>query len=675
MKYMKKNSLKFLLINCCLLLASGSYAQINTGTLPKTDKDPVLLIVSNDTVTKSEFLAVYNKNNIKKETVIDKKSLEEYLQLYVNFKLKVKEAESLGMDTVSSFVTELAGYRKQLAQPYLVNKDVNDKLLQEAYDRMQYDVRASHILIKVSADASPEDTLKAYNKILAIRDRALKGEDFGTLAIENSEDISARDQAATQTHAAVKGNKGDLGYFTALDLIYSFETAAYSTKIGEISLPVRTDFGYHIIKVVDKKPAMGKVRVAHILITIPATATKDDSLKLKTKAKEIYDSLKAGSSFDEMAKKYSDDKGSAAKGGLLPWFGIWRMLPEFVTSVSAMKETGDISEPILTTYGWHILKLIDRKPIGAFDSIKTDLKTKIAKDTRASLSKDVMVEAIKKEYGFTENASALTDFYKVVNDSIFLGKWNIEKAKGLDTVMFTLGSKQYTQQDFATYFSKNLLTKTMEDSAAYVRKIYKQWVTASAIDYEDSRLETKYPEFKALMKEYRDGILLFELTDDKVWSKAVKDTAGLETFYNDNKNNYMWDNRLDASVYFCANPKVAKVTHKLVKKGVLTNDEILKKINLDSQLNLKIESGEFEKKDTVIDSIPWTTGITSDIKRGNTIVFAKIKSIIPTQPKTISEARGLITADYQAYLEKEWIAGLKKKYPVTINWDVFSAIK
>jgi peptidyl-prolyl cis-trans isomerase SurA len=672
---MKKILFVLLVTFCVSAFISHVNAQVIDQSGPVSKNDPVLLIVAKDTVTKSEFLAVYNKNNIKKEAVLDKKSLEEYLDLYVNFKLKVNEAEALGMDTVSTFVTELAGYRKQLAQPYLINKDINDKLLQEAYDRLQWDIRASHILIKVDEDALPADTLAAYEKIMKIRERALKGEDFGALAMENSQDLSARDQVGTVTRTAIKGNKGDLGYFTALDLIYPFECAAYNTKIGEISMPVRTSYGYHIIKVTDKKAAMGKVQIAHILVTIPANAAKEDSLKPLKKIKEIYDSIKAGSSFEEMAKKYSEDKASAAKGGTLPWFGIWRMLPEFVSAVSSLKNKGDITEPIVTMYGWHILKLINTKPVGAFDSVKADLKTRISKDTRAAISKESMIETIKKDYAFKEDLNTLADFYKIVNDSIFLGKWNIEKAKGLEKVMFSIGTKQYTQQDFAKYFSKNLTSRIKEDSAFYVKKIYKQWVDAAAVDYEDSRLETKYPDFKALMKEYRDGILLFELTDDKVWSKAIKDTTGLQAFYTKNKDNYRWDDRLDASIYICANAKVSKATRKLVKKGKLTNDEILVLINKESQLNLKIESDKFEKKDTLIDAIPWTVGITKDIPRGNTVVFAKVKSIIPAGPKTIAEAKGLITADYQTFLEKEWINELKKKYPVTINWDVFSAIK
>lgn len=672
---MKKNAFVLLFTLCCFAFLNRSHAQVIDVKGPISKSDPVLLIVADDSVTKSEFLAVYNKNNIKKETVIDKKSLQEYLDLYVNFKLKVKEAESLGMDTVSAFVTELAGYRKQLAQPYLVNKDINEKLMQEAYNRMQWDVKVSHILIKVDANASPEDTLKAYNKILEIREKALIGEDFGALAVQYSDDKWAIDQPATQTRPAIIGNKGNLSYITAFDVVYPFESVAYTTKVGEISMPVRTSYGYHLVKVTDKKPALGKVQLAHILVTIPQNATKDDSLKAKTKITEIYDSIKAGTSFEVMAKRYSEDKATAAKGGVLSWWGVSKLLPEFIDPVRNMKNKGDISEPVQTVYGWHILKLVGRIPIASFDSVKTDIKTKISKDTRASLSKASMVDSVKREYGFTEYPSTLTDFYLIVNDSIFLGKWNIAKAKDLDKVMFKLGDKTYTQQDFAKYFSKNLTARVKEDSAAYVKKIYKQWVEACAIDYEDSRLETKYPDFKALMKEYRDGILLFELTDDKVWSKAVKDTAGLQLYYETNKANYKWGDRIDASVYICVNAKISKATRKLVKKGQLSNDEILKKINTDSQLNLNIESGKFEKKDTVIDSILWVKGISKDIKRGSTIVFAKIKDIIPAGNKTISEARGLITADYQTYLEKQWIAELKKKYSVYIDWDVFSTIK
>ncbi|MFA4853442.1 MAG: hypothetical protein WC599_13070, partial [Bacteroidales bacterium] len=347
--------------------------------------------------------------------------------------------------------------------------------------------------------------------------------------------------------------------------------------------------------------------------------------------------------------------------------------------------------------------LIDRKGIAPPDSIKPELKAKIAKDSRSGKSKEAMVSKIKEEYNFREDLKALADFYKVVNDSISLGKWNIEKAKDLNKSLFSfLGlpfmeadkkdkkgniitwrksfldeTITYTQQDFAKYLASHpSVSRTKEDSSVYVRKMYKQYVDEMAMNYEDNRLETKYPEFKSLMKEYRDGILLFEHTDEKVWSKAVKDTVGLKSFYEKNKNNYLWDDRLDATIYTCANAKLAKTTRNLVKKGKLTNDEILKQINKDSQLNLKIESGEYLKKDNaIIDTISWAPGITNDINKDNSVVFVKVNRIIPKEPKTLAEARGLITADYQTYLEKVWISELKKKYPVVVNREVFETIK
>ena len=695
---MKTKQIKLFFTIASLAFIPGIFAQVNTGLLPKENDDPVLLTVAGEKVTKSEFLNVYNKNNLKKD-VIDKKSLEEYLDLYINFKLKVKEAESLGLDTAVSFITELAGYRKQLAQPYLTDKGVNDNLLLEAYYRMQWDIRASHILIKLALNAAPKDTLIAYNKIMGIRGRIIKGESFAKVADEMSEDPSAKGQAASKGRPYVKGNEGDLGYFTAFDLVYPFETAAYNTEVGKISMPVRTDFGYHLVKVTDKKPAMGKVQVAHILVTIPANSTADDSAKYKSKIHEVYNKIKADSSFEDMAKQYSDDKASAVKGGVIPWFGVNRMVPEFIVAIGKLKNKGDISEPVQTMYGWHIIKLIDRKGIAPPDSIKPELKTKIAKDSRSGKSKEAMVSKIKKDYGFIEFPKALADFYKVVNDSISLGKWNIEKAKSLNKLLFSFGQadiieqdkngkiihhesslnelKTYTQQDFAKYLASHpSVSRTKEDSSVYVRKMYKQYVDEMAMNYEDNRLETKYPEFKSLMKEYRDGILLFEHTDEKVWSKAVKDTVGLKSFYEKNKNNYLWDDRLDATIYTCANAKLAKTTRNLVKKGKLTNDEILKQINKDSQLNLKIESGEYLKKDNaIIDTISWAPGITNDINKDNSVVFVKVNRIIPKEPKTLAEARGLITADYQTYLEKVWISELKKKYPVVVNREVFETIK
>lgn len=650
---------------------------ISQSLLAQNNSDSVLLVVGGEKVTKSEFLNIYNKNNTKSQT-IDKKSLNEYLELYINFKLKVREAEELGLDTIDAFRRELAGYRTQLAKPYLVDKDVNEELLQEAYERMKYDIRAKHILINVGEYALPEDTLEAYNKIMKLRKRIMNGESFSKVAVEESDDQSARDREATKTHPYIKGNRGDLGYFTVFDMVYPFENGAYNTAVGEVSMPVRTDYGYHLIKVTDKKKAMGRVQVAHLYLKVPQDADHEDSLKVEAKADSLYKLLVEGANFEELVMKNSDDKGSAIRGGVLPWFGVNRMVPEFIEAISALKDSGQISKPVLTNYGWHIIKLIDRKGIGSFEDVAGDLKQKIAKDARSNKGREVTIAQVKKKYNFKDYPVAKTEFYKVVNDSVFKGKWDVNNAKDLNKPMFVLGNKTYTQQEFAKYIDKKQKRRVIVDIQLYVDRMYKDFIEESCIDYKDSQLENEYPEFKALMGEYRDGILLFELTDEKVWSKAIKDTSGLEEFYKNNRDKYMWDEqRIDASLFTSKDEKAInqarKYALKAAKKGY-TDKDILNMVNKDTTL-VKVERDKYVKgENKLFDNIPWEKGVKEIISDdGYTLIV--VNDILPPGPKTLDEARGLVTADYQNYLEKQWIDELKKKYEVVIYDDVLSTIK
>jgi len=639
--------------------------------------DDVLLTVAGEKITKNDFLNVYKKNNVK-DDVMDRKSLDEYLNLYINFKLKVKEAEEQKLDTFTSFKTELAGYRKQLAQPYLTDKQVDDNLVIEAYDRQQWDLRASHILIKLNKDALPEDTLAAYKRIMKIRERILKGEPFDKVAKETSEDNSARDREDPNSGSTVKGNGGDLGYFTVLDMIYPFENGAYNTKVGEVSMPIRTDYGYHLVKVTNKKPAMGKVVVAHIFVSVPKDAKPEDMASFKTKIDEAYAKLKSGSKFEDMAKEYSDDKGSAAKGGVLPGFGVNRMVPEFIEAIGKLKNPNDYSEPVQTVYGWHIIKLVEKTPIKSFDEEKAQLKSRIIKDSRSNKSKESVVNRIKYEYGFKEIPGVIKDFYTVVDSSIFDAKWEMTKAAGLTKTMFTIGDKAVNEQDFAKFIGIKQPKRNKMNIVAFINERYNAFVGESCIQYEDAKLEQKYPEFKSLMKEYRDGILLFELTDKKVWSKAIQDTTGLKDFYEKNKNKYMWDERLDASIFTCQNEKIAKSTRKLLKSydsGKLSQADLLKKINTDTIPSLKIERKLFNKKDNaIIDKIKWEKGVSDNMLVDNKTVFVMVHRLVAPEPKQIKEAKGLITADYQNYLEEEWIKQLRTKYPYEINQAVFESL-
>lgn len=651
------NSIKGFLTVAVISAAGIAFAQ---------DKEPVLMTIAGKNITRSEFQSIYNKNN-PKNTEADSKSIDDYVQLFVNFKLKVKEAEEMGLDTTAEFRNELEGYRKQLAQPYLTDNEVNDQLLREAYERSKTDVRASHILIKLDANALPKDTLKAYNTTIALRNRILKGEDFAKVARENSQDPSAKE------------NAGDLGYFTSMQMVYPFETAAYTTKIGEISMPVRTRFGYHLIKVVDKREAQGQIMCEHIMVKSQKGQSAADSVAAKQKIDEIYGKIKAGENFEELARQQSDDKGSAKDGGKLPLFGTGRMVMEFEKAAFGLQNNGDYTTPVKTQYGWHIIKRLDKKPIPTFEESKNELKGKVTKDSRAQKSKESLIAKIKKENNFKENLKARDEFNTLIDSSYFEGTWSKDKASKLNKELFSIADKKYTQLDFANYLENHQTKRPKIDAGVLVKTTYEQFVNDNCIAYQETVLDKKFPDFKALMQEYRDGILLFDLTDKKVWGKAVKDTAGIEDFYQKNKNNYMWEERVEATIYTCANTAIADQTRKLIKKqekSNISNDSLMNIVNKDSQLNLKIENGKFLKNENdMVDKVKWQVGISENMTKNNQVIFVKINKVLPPDVKKLSEARGLVTSDYQNYLEKEWIESLRKKYTVNIDRSVLSTVK
>jgi len=659
------------IISTIILLSIFTFS--NSIIAQKINKK-TLLTIGNENITAGEFLNIYNKNNVQ-GNVIDKKSMENYLDLFINFKLKVNEAKDLGMDTVKAFIDELAGYREQLVKPYFIDEKTNEHLLLEATQRKNTDVRASHILIKVDENALPADTLKAYNKILELKNKLEKGADFGDMSVEFSDDPTAKDMPEIPNkRAARKGNRGDLGYFSVFDMLYSFEDVAYNTNLGEISNIIRTKYGYHILKITDKKNAMGIVQVAHIFVAIKKNATKSDSLAAKEKINKIHKEIDNGGVFEELVKKYSDDKGTAEKGGALQKFGVNRMVPEFIYSISKLENINDISEPILTNYGWHIIKLLDRQRPGNSKEDKEALKKLLLKDSRAKQSKKAVINKIKKDYKFKEYTKYLDEIIAVVDSNILISKWKKEKAAGLTEVLFKLKKENYTQQDFAEYLFKTQKGKKEVPTEIYVKNKYNEFVNEKCIDFLDSRLEDIHEDFRLLMNEYRNGILLFELTDKKVWSKAIKDTLGLENFYNLNKDKYMWGKRLDASFITVTNPEIVKEVREFAAANN-SDDEILGKFNNDTVTNVMIKLMKFSKDDDIFDDFAWGIGLSDNNKEGNTVTFIYAHSILDPEPKSLNEAKGIITADYQNYLEKEWLTVLKEKYPVVINKKVFSKIK
>ncbi len=691
--------------------------------------DAVLMTVDGEPVTRAEFEAIYKKNN--KDANVDKEALDEYMELFINYKLKVREAEVSGMDTVSKFTGELEGYRKQLARPYLIDRELNDALMREAYDRMKWEIRASHILIQLPSDPSPEDTLAAWKRLEALRARIMKGEDFANVAkgVGGSEDPSAAK------------NGGDLGYFSALQMVYPFETAAYNTEVGEVSPPVRTRFGYHIIKVVDKRPARGQIRVAHVMLRSTEEDGPQKQAESETRIREIHSRIVSGElSFADAALRFSEDESSSGKGGELPMFGTGKMIEEFEDAAFALKSDGDISAPVKTRYGWHIIKRLEHKPPPTFDEARNDLKTRISRDSRAEITRTAFINKLRAEYGVQVLDKNLEPIYKLVDTTIYKkgtavndtiirkdleeGDFTRGKLKyrreliGMlkDGKMVTISSRQYddmtqtlddtvvvrdvmqgwtydrskaakltkplivikdrtiTQKDFLDHLESKQRRERTVPIKGMVDARFAEYVDEAVLSYEDDHLEEKYTDFRLLMKEYRDGILLFELTDARVWSKAVKDSAGLIAFHDAHKDEFMWDTRYEAVIYTCADASVAKAVRSSIKKGV-TSFDVMAKVNKDSSLALDVDEGIFTVEQKPFLAGLQKTGLSSDLKVDERTVIVDLQHILPPAPKQLDEARGAITAAYQDHLEKNWVQELRAKYPVVVNKEVLYSIQ
>jgi peptidyl-prolyl cis-trans isomerase SurA len=645
-----------LIILCAIGFALPTYGQ---------EKGPVLMTVNNVPVYKSEFEQIYWKN--KKEAVATKEDLDDYMQLFTKFKLKVTEAEDLGMDTVPSFIKELDGYKVQLEQPHLIDKEVNEKLISEAYDRINTEIRASHILIKLDGTSTPEDTLKAYNRIKNIRDKIVRGDlTFSEAAKRMSEDESA------------KQNNGDLGYFTAFRMVYSFESAAFNTSVGDISQPFRSRFGYHIVNTVDSRAGRGTVKVSHLMLSVKKDMSALDKENLKKKIYEIYEKLGEGESFVKLAKEFSEDRQSKLKMGEEAWLKPGEAFLEFDSVAFSLKNDGDYSTPLQTKVGWHIIKRGEYKPVGDLESMRHELKNKIQRDVRAQISKGKFIAKLKKEYGFVEVTKNKQELYSVIDKSVFSGKWNSEVADKLTGQLFSFADRSYSQQDFVSYISSTQKPSKNNEVIKFINNKYSKYVSNMLIAYERTQLSKKYPEFRDLLKEYRDGILLFGITDEKVWSKGVKDTTGLKAYYELHKNEYMWSDRVDAKIFTSSSKETIKTAYKLVKKGKIGNDSIVNYLNKESQLNIKFENGRFvESEKEVIKNFSWAMGLNKpkliDEPNGK-YSFVIIDKKLPSQVKELKEAKGLITAAYQDYLETTWLDELRKKYPVTIDKEILYSI-
>ena len=653
-------------MNSRLILTCVAFIFFLSNTIAQKD-DPVLFTVENDPVHVSEFNYIYSKTNGDKAT-FSKKSLDEYLDLYVKFKLKVQKAKEMQLDTIPSLIKELAGYRRQLANSYLIDKQVTEKLVRQAFDRTQQDVSISHIMLNMKPGASQQDTLEAYRKLIDIKKRIDGGEKFGALAKQFSDDKS------------VKENSGNIGFLTALfpKGFYDIETVAYNLPIGKVSDPVRSSVGYHLIMVNERRPARGEMEAAHILIR-----KKKDRSDEKSKAliDSLYAEINKGGNFEDLAKTFSEDNMSAKKGGYIGKFGISKYELDFESACFAIKNDGDISKPFKTSVGWHIAKRVSKKDNTDYEKAKRGLQTKVQKDARYEMAKVAMIERIKRENKFNENGGKLISFASSLNEEFMTHKWRAADVTSND-VLFNLGKNKYTTKDFAAYAQKASRERMRMGKNAKVKdvvqKLYNGYVAESCMKFEEEQLEKKYPEFKSLMREYEEGILLFEATKMEVWDKASQDTTGLAKFHKTRKAKYRFAERAVINQYSLKATSADQLSK--LKKFVAKKDaeETLAKFNTTDGKIVSVQEKTFEKgKNKVLDKMKWKVGELSPVeidKRNKSSNFFKIEALLPAEEKTLKQARGYVVADYQDFLERQWIEKLREKYKVSIDEKVLESL-
>ncbi len=636
----------------CILFLSRINAQ--------TTQEDILFKVDDASVFVSEFLRVYNKNL---DLVQDEsqKDINEYLTLYINYKLKLKEAKSLGFHKKPSYLRELNTYKKQLAKSFLTDTKVTDELIEEAYNRVSNEVKANHILIKVPENASPQDTLLAYNNIVKLRNRTLT-EGFETVRkeVHNGQTIYGE----------------ELGYFSGFKMVYKFENAAFNTEIGAISQPFRTRFGYHFLKVFDKRKSRGERTVAHIMLS---NTKEGDTIseKPETRIQDIYKKLNQGEAFKALAKQFSDDKNSASKGGLLKSFSGGQLgSQEFEDIAFGLNKVNDVSEPFQTKYGWHIVKLYEIKLTPPFEDMKSELEAKVKRDERSKRIDDALIDKLKVKYNVSDKQPALAYFVSILNADYYKRVWKLPVDFEADKPLVEIGDKQFTFKDFGDYLVKNSRnTQIKTPFKKVVSNKYEAFLNKNLVQYQEDNLESENKDFAHIVDEYRDGLLLFDLMETTIWNASKTDSVGIQEYYNTHKMIYNYPERVDAVVATSTKQKTLKNVAKLLKEGMGLND-IKKQLNTKDNIQVVFTSDIMDATHQALPkNFEFKKGISKIYNHNNSYVMVQVKEVLPKEQKSLEDAKGAVISDYQIYKEETWLKKLSKKYKVVVNQEMLEKVK
>lgn len=707
-----------LLISFSLLLISCKSNQ-SGKKVTKQEVKSALFSINETKVYPDEFMYAYEKSNKNKG---ETEAIEDYLELYINFKLKVEAAKKAGLDTLPSYQQELKGYLNDIKKPYLATEQVTESLIQETFERLQEEINASHILVRLEENPLPEDTLKAYQKIKDIKQKYTAGQEFSELAFQYSEDPSA------------KANEGALGWFTAFQMVYPFESAAFATPEGEVSDIVRTKFGYHIVKVNERRETLGRIKLAHIMLRYPQNANQQDSAAVEKKIFTIYDSLQNGGDWFSLANQFSEDLNTKNQGGSLPWFGAGNLPSSLEKAAFDLSQANEISNPIESPYGWHILKLEEKRGVGSLESMRESLERRIQRDQRSELKISQVLDTLKKDNNFQKNENIYSQLKKInlMSDSALA---NIKK----EATLFSIAGEPFT---VGQWLNENSKKGTLKDALLEYEK-------KKILAYEDQQLPEKYPEYKMLANEYRDGLLLFEIMNRKVWDRVSKDSVGLKEFYNQTKESYTTEATVVADVFiFNDTSKITRFKNPVQNnyyrlsepiiyrnkasltaaldslqrysdtifvqvekpasiskadslqlystlKSTINQMELLNPINSDENkiylhllgrandnlLNIyqgleAVRSGNFSEGETLLGvKMPAEKGFHQSFNNNGDYQLIFVKDKVSARLKTFEESKPELITDYQNYLENKWIEQLKQENQVTINQELLDKLK
>lgn len=639
----------------------------STSSLIGQSDSDILMTVGTTDVTVGEFKYIYEKNN-RDEANYSEESISEYLGLYKKFKLKVQEAKSMQLDTITALRDELAGYRKQLASSFLADREIIDEIISEIHERKKQDVEISHLLLNVKSTAPDADKVDAEQKLLAYKKELNGSKVFGALAAQYSQDKNS------------SRKRGYLGYTSAMlpSGFYEFENAIYNATPGDVVGPVWSKLGCHLVEVKSKRPARGVIKVAHILVKPTAKTPKSDK-RAEAKADSIYNILASGGNWNVLVQRHSQDKKTVKQNGELPIFGISTYEKTFEDAAFGLQKQNDYSRPIKTRGGYHIIKLIEKVPPETKEEIKKRLKDKIKKYDRYKAAEARLIERIKKKSAFSESKANLSTFTSTLTPEFYSYKWAPTMQD--NEPLFEIDRNSYGTKDFSRYCKENTRSRSQFDKSKplseAVEVLYQSFVKSQIMSYQEANLEEMYPAFKSLMREYEEGILLFEATKMAVWDKANQDSTGLQQFYDVNKNDYTYEKRAVIGSYLvntdnlnvvkkvqkCASKRSAEKTlAKFNKNGVDLVQYSSKSVALDDPVYSKLK-GQKEKISEPIKG-----------KKGATYSFDKLVSIEEPRIKTLKEARGYVVADYQDLLERNWVQALQEKYPIEVNDRVYNSL-